>query len=146
MAAGRRVGAQEQPGAFGGAKRIHWFEVPAGEKARDRHGEWLPNDTLEAVRAYKVAIKGPLTTPVGGGITSLNVALRQMLDLNFVRDNLDKVRDALTARQFPAVALDDFARADAERRRVIAESDQLNAERNAASGGVRRSAHSAVST
>ncbi|MDT4896158.1 MAG: seryl-tRNA synthetase [Acidobacteriota bacterium] len=56
-----------------------------------------------------------------------------MLDLNFVRDNLDKVRDALTARQFPAGALDDFARADAERRRVIAESDQLNAERNAAS-------------
>jgi seryl-tRNA synthetase len=56
-----------------------------------------------------------------------------MLDLNFVRDNLDKVREALTARQFPAGALDDFARADAERRRVIAESDQLNAERNAAS-------------
>ena len=56
-----------------------------------------------------------------------------MLDLNFVRDNLDKVREALTARQFPTAALDDFARADAERRRVIAESDQLNAERNAAS-------------
>jgi seryl-tRNA synthetase len=56
-----------------------------------------------------------------------------MLDLNFVRDNLDKVRSALEARQFPAAALDDFARADAERRRVIAESDQLNAERNAAS-------------
>jgi seryl-tRNA synthetase len=56
-----------------------------------------------------------------------------MLDLNFVRDNLDRVRDALTARQFPTNALDDFARADAERRRVIAESDQLNAERNAAS-------------
>ncbi|HEX8922822.1 MAG TPA: hypothetical protein VF766_15205, partial [Pyrinomonadaceae bacterium] len=56
-----------------------------------------------------------------------------MLDLNFVRDNLDKVREALVARQFPTVALDDFARADAERRRVIAESDQLNAERNTAS-------------
>ena len=56
-----------------------------------------------------------------------------MLDLNFVRDNLDKVREALVARQFPTAALDDFARADAERRRVIAESDQLNAERNAAS-------------
>jgi isocitrate dehydrogenase len=67
--------------AFGGQKRIAWFEVPAGEKAKEQHGEWLPNDTLEAVRAYKVAIKGPLTTPVGGGIRSLNVTLRQVLDL-----------------------------------------------------------------
>ena len=67
--------------AFAGSKRIVWFEVPAGEKAKDQHGEWLPNDTLEAVRAYKVAIKGPLTTPVGGGIRSLNVTLRQLLDL-----------------------------------------------------------------
>jgi isocitrate dehydrogenase len=67
--------------AFSGRKRIVWFEVPAGEKAFSRHGEWLPNDTLEAVRAYKVAIKGPLTTPVGGGIRSLNVTLRQVLDL-----------------------------------------------------------------
>jgi isocitrate dehydrogenase len=61
--------------AFGGARRIVWFEVPAGEKAKEQYGEWLPNDTLEAVRAYKVAIKGPLTTPVGGGIRSLNVTL-----------------------------------------------------------------------
>jgi isocitrate dehydrogenase len=67
--------------AFSGTKRIEWFEVPAGEKAKNEHGEWLPNDTLEAVRAYKVAIKGPLTTPVGGGIRSLNVTLRQVLDL-----------------------------------------------------------------
>ncbi|MDQ3211898.1 MAG: isocitrate dehydrogenase (NADP(+)) [Acidobacteriota bacterium] len=67
--------------AFGGKKRIAWFEVPAGEKAQKQYGEWLPNDTLEAVRAYKVAIKGPLTTPVGGGIRSLNVTLRQVLDL-----------------------------------------------------------------
>ena len=67
--------------AFGGKKTIAWFEVPAGEKAKEQHGEWLPNDTLEAVRAYKVAIKGPLTTPVGGGIRSLNVTLRQVLDL-----------------------------------------------------------------
>src|SRR5512134_223633 len=67
--------------AFGGKKRIQWFEVPAGEKARDQHGEWLPEDTLAAVREYKVAIKGPLTTPVGGGIRSLNVTLRQVLDL-----------------------------------------------------------------
>ena len=66
---------------FGGKKRIAWFEVPAGEKAKNQYGEWLPNDTLEAVRAYKVAIKGPLTTPVGGGIRSLNVTLRQVLDL-----------------------------------------------------------------
>src|SRR5919109_535921 len=67
--------------AFGGRRRIAWFEVPAGEKAKDQFGEWLPNDTLEAVRTYKVAIKGPLTTPVGGGIRSLNVTLRQVLDL-----------------------------------------------------------------
>ncbi len=67
--------------AFGGRRRLAWFEVPAGEKAYKDHGEWLPNDTLEAVRAYKVAIKGPLTTPVGGGIRSLNVTLRQVLDL-----------------------------------------------------------------
>jgi isocitrate dehydrogenase len=67
--------------AYGGRKRIVWFEVPAGEKAKNQLGEWLPNDTLEAVRAYKIAIKGPLTTPVGGGIRSLNVTLRQVLDL-----------------------------------------------------------------
>ena len=67
--------------AFGGKKKVAWFEVPAGEKAKEQLGEWLPNDTLEAVRSYKVAIKGPLTTPVGGGIRSLNVTLRQVLDL-----------------------------------------------------------------
>jgi isocitrate dehydrogenase len=67
--------------AFAGKKKIAWFEVPAGEKAKEQHGEWLPSDTLEAVRSYKVAIKGPLTTPVGGGIRSLNVTLRQVLDL-----------------------------------------------------------------
>jgi isocitrate dehydrogenase len=67
--------------AYGGKRHITWFEVPAGEKAKDQYGEWLPNDTLEAVRTYKVAIKGPLTTPVGGGIRSLNVTLRQVLDL-----------------------------------------------------------------
>ena len=67
--------------AFGGKKKVAWFEVPAGEKAKEQYGEWLPNDTLEAVRTYKVAIKGPLTTPVGGGIRSLNVTLRQVLDL-----------------------------------------------------------------
>jgi isocitrate dehydrogenase len=67
--------------AFGGKRRLVWFEVPAGEKANKEHGEWLPNDTLEAVRTYRIAIKGPLTTPVGGGIRSLNVTLRQVLDL-----------------------------------------------------------------
>jgi len=67
--------------AFGDGKRVVWFEVLAGEKAKDRTGEWLPADTLEAARAYKVAIKGPLTTPVGGGIRSLNVSIRQLLDL-----------------------------------------------------------------
>jgi isocitrate dehydrogenase len=67
--------------AYRGRRRIAWFEVLAGEKAKNQTGEWLPNDTLEAVKAYKVAIKGPLTTPVGGGIRSLNVTLRQVLDL-----------------------------------------------------------------
>ena len=66
---------------FDGAKRVVWFEVLAGEKAHERTGEWLPADTLEAARAYRVAIKGPLTTPVGGGIRSLNVSIRQLLDL-----------------------------------------------------------------
>ena len=67
--------------AFDGRKRVVWFEVLAGEKARDRTGEWLPGDTLEAAKAYRIAIKGPLTTPVGGGIRSLNVSIRQLLDL-----------------------------------------------------------------
>ncbi len=67
--------------AYGDARKIAWFEVFAGEKAKNRFDEWLPNDTLEAIRRHLVAIKGPLTTPVGGGIRSLNVALRQILDL-----------------------------------------------------------------
>jgi isocitrate dehydrogenase len=67
--------------AYGGKRRIVWFEVPAGEKAKAEFNEWLPNDTIEAVKHYRVAIKGPLTTPVGGGIRSLNVTLRQVLDL-----------------------------------------------------------------
>ncbi len=67
--------------AYGGKRRVAWFEIFAGEKARDRYGEWLPNDTLEAISAYLVAIKGPLTTPIGGGYRSLNVALRQKLNL-----------------------------------------------------------------
>jgi len=67
--------------AYGGKRKVRWFEVLAGEKAFNRTGEWLPEDTLTAYREYLVGIKGPLTTPVGGGIRSLNVALRQMLDL-----------------------------------------------------------------
>jgi isocitrate dehydrogenase len=67
--------------AYGGKRRIVWFEVLAGEKAKNTLDTWLPDDTLEAIRHHLVAIKGPLTTPVGGGIRSLNVALRQILDL-----------------------------------------------------------------
>ncbi len=67
--------------AYGGAKKINWFEVHAGQDAFDRFENWLPDDTVEAFRTYLVGIKGPLTTPVGGGIRSLNVALRQILDL-----------------------------------------------------------------
>ncbi|MQA89151.1 MAG: NADP-dependent isocitrate dehydrogenase [Gemmatimonas sp.] len=67
--------------AYGGAKKLQWMEVLAGEKAFNATGDWLPEATLEAFRTYLVGIKGPLTTPVGGGIRSLNVALRQKLDL-----------------------------------------------------------------
>ncbi len=67
--------------AYGGKRKIHWMEILAGEKAFNATGEWMPAETLEAVREFKIAIKGPLTTPVGGGIRSLNVALRQELDL-----------------------------------------------------------------
>jgi len=67
--------------AYGGERKIHWLEVFAGEKANNQFGTWLPDSTVQACRDYLVSIKGPLTTPVGGGIRSLNVALRQMLDL-----------------------------------------------------------------
>ncbi len=66
---------------YGKERAIHWFEIYAGDKAHRKFNEWLPEDTLQAIRDYRVAIKGPLTTPVGGGIRSLNVALRQQLDL-----------------------------------------------------------------
>jgi isocitrate dehydrogenase len=65
----------------GGERRVFWREVLAGEKANRETGEWLPAPTLDAIKEYRIAIKGPLTTPVGGGIRSLNVALRQLLDL-----------------------------------------------------------------
>ena len=67
--------------AYGGDRSIVWTEVLAGEKANEATGKWLPDETLDTIRKYLIAIKGPLTTPVGGGIRSLNVALRQILDL-----------------------------------------------------------------
>ncbi|MBI3646832.1 MAG: NADP-dependent isocitrate dehydrogenase [Acidobacteriales bacterium] len=67
--------------AYGGKRAVAWYEVFAGEKAKARFQNWLPDDTVSAIREFRVAIKGPLTTPVGGGIRSLNVALRQILDL-----------------------------------------------------------------
>lgn len=82
-AASQRVLDAAVEKAYGGSKKIEWFEVFAGEKSNVVYGEntWLPDDTLTAIREYVVAIKGPLTTPVGGGIRSINVALRQLLDL-----------------------------------------------------------------
>ncbi len=77
----RRVVDAAVEKAFGGARSIIWMEVLAGEKAVNLTGEWLPDETLTALQEFKVGIKGPLTTPVGGGIRSLNVTLRQVLDL-----------------------------------------------------------------
>ncbi len=67
--------------AYDGTKRIVWFDVYAGEKAQEKYGEWLPQDTFKAIQYFRVALKGPLTTPIGGGFRSLNVTLRQELDL-----------------------------------------------------------------
>src|SRR5437667_5586010 len=79
--ASRRVFDAAVQKAYGGRRRVAWYEVFAGEKAFTRFKDWLPQDTVEAIRELRVAIKGPLTTPVGGGIRSLNVTLRQVLDL-----------------------------------------------------------------
>jgi isocitrate dehydrogenase len=79
--ASRRVFDAAVEKIYGGKRKISWFEVLAGEKAFNKTGEWMPADTLTAFREYLIGIKGPLTTPVGGGIRSLNVALRQELDL-----------------------------------------------------------------
>jgi isocitrate dehydrogenase len=79
--ASRRVFDAAVERAYGGKRKVAWLEVLAGEKAFRKFGEWLPQDTVEAIRDFRVAIKGPLTTPVGGGIRSLNVTLRQMLEL-----------------------------------------------------------------
>lgn len=80
-AASERVFNAAVKKAYGDSRKISWFEVFAGEASKNRFDSWLPEDTLEAFREFKVGIKGPLTTPVGGGIRSLNVALRQQLDL-----------------------------------------------------------------
>ncbi len=79
--AARRVLDAAVEKAYAGSRRVTWWEVFAGQKAFDRFGEWLPQATVEGFREYLVGIKGPLTTPIGGGIRSLNVALRQRLDL-----------------------------------------------------------------
>ena len=79
--ASRRVLDAAVQKSFNGQKSIAWMEILAGEKANEHTGDWLPEDTFEAIRHYRGAIKGPLTTPVGGGIRSLNVTLRQVLDL-----------------------------------------------------------------
>ncbi len=79
--ASRRVFDAAVEKAFGGKRKIAWLEVFAGEKSFNQFKEWLPQDTVDAIRDFRVAIKGPLTTPVGGGIRSLNVTLRQLLDL-----------------------------------------------------------------
>ena len=79
--ASRRVFDAAVDKAFGGKKKISWLEVYAGEKSYNKFQDWLPQDTVDAIRDFRVSIKGPLTTPVGGGIRSLNVTLRQLLDL-----------------------------------------------------------------
>src|SRR5215468_4123439 len=79
--ASRRVFDAAVEHAYAGKRKVAWFEVFAGEKAFNAFKEWLPEETVEAARDFRVSIKGPLTTPVGGGIRSLNVALRQILDL-----------------------------------------------------------------
>ncbi len=81
MRATRRVVDAAVEKLYNGKKRIVWLDVYAGEAAQEKYGEWLPKDTLDAIKAYIVALKGPLTTPIGGGFRSLNVTLRQVLDL-----------------------------------------------------------------
>ncbi len=82
MTASRRIWDAAVEKAYGGKRRIHWMEIYAGEKAAERYdGNYLPEETFEALRQYHIGIKGPLTTPVGGGFRSLNVTLRQVLDL-----------------------------------------------------------------
>src|SRR5271165_301032 len=79
--ASRRVFDAAVEKAYGGKKKIAWLKVYAGEESFNQFKDWLPQDTVDAIRDFRIAIKGPLTTPVGGGIRSLNVTLRQLLDL-----------------------------------------------------------------
>ncbi len=81
MRASRRVLDAAVEKVYGNERQLSWYEIYAGEKAHEKYGEWIPRDTFEALRYYYVALKGPLTTPVGGGFRSLNVTLRQKLDL-----------------------------------------------------------------
>jgi isocitrate dehydrogenase len=81
MKATRKVLDAAVAKSYGGRRHIVWFDVYAGERAHETYGEWLPDDTLKAIKAYLVALKGPLTTPIGGGFRSLNVTLRQVLNL-----------------------------------------------------------------
>lgn len=81
MRATRRVLDAAVEKSYGHERELCWYEIYAGEKAHERYGDWIPGDTFEALRYYSVALKGPLTTPVGGGFRSLNVTLRQELDL-----------------------------------------------------------------
>src|SRR5690348_8115287 len=80
-AASQRVFDAAVEKAYGGERKVAWMEVFAGEKAFKNYGDWLPQETVDAFQEFRVSIKGPLTTPVGGGIRSLNVTLRQVLDL-----------------------------------------------------------------
>jgi len=79
--AAKRVLSSGVEKAYNGRKNIVWFEIFAGEKAKEKYGEYLPKDTLKAISHFVVALKGPLTTPIGGGYRSLNVTMRQELDL-----------------------------------------------------------------
>jgi len=81
MKAARRVVDAAVEKAYGGKKRIVWMDIYAGEKANELYGEWLPKETVDAIKTHYVALKGPLTTPVGGGFRSLNVSLRQIMNL-----------------------------------------------------------------
>src|SRR5690625_1118225 len=95
--------------AYNGEKKFEWKEVYAGEKAYNKTGEWLPKETLDLIDEYKIAIKGPLTTPIGGGFRSLNVALSQELDLyNCLRQvsNFEGVPSPVKIPEF--VTMDEF--------------------------------------
>ena len=80
MKATRRVVDAAVQKAYGGKRSVAWMDIYAGEKAQELYGEWAPKETFDAIKKYYVALKGPLTTPVGGGFRSLNVTLRQVLN------------------------------------------------------------------